>query len=50
MSDWRNLETNEDLYFSPYNVTWKNERCVELALAFRWIEEKKHQTLLKSGQ
>lgn len=49
MSDWRNLETNEDLYFSPYNVTWKNERCVELALAFRWIEEKEASNIVEIG-
>ena len=49
MSDWRNLETNEDLYFSPYNVTWENERCVELALAFRWIEEKEASNIVEIG-
>jgi hypothetical protein len=47
MSEWRKLETNEDLYYSPYNVTWKNERCVELALAFRWLEL--HQNIVEIG-
>lgn len=37
--DWRILE-KKDYFMSGYNQTWQNERCVELELAFRWLEQK----------
>lgn len=47
MSDWRILKGKNDFYCSPYNLTWTNERCVELALAFRWL--KLNQNIIEIG-
>lgn len=40
---------NYNYFFEPYNQTWENERCVELAIVFDWLIGVRSGYLLEVG-
>ena len=38
-----------DYFVHPYNATWRNERCVELAVAFDWLDRRPTGRTLEIG-